>query len=476
MKPTNTIAATDTTIRVLILEDESDHAFVLQHRLRRDLGDCAFELVSDEASFIEAITRFAPQVVLADNSLIGFNAEKALHVARMHLPSSVCILVTANLLEQQAVNFIREGGDDCIVKDQLSRLSTVIRIALARKQRAEAPSKAELYEARRMDIYQSYTELSPDGMLFLDERGYIIHANDTAGRLLSGKSWAPTGNLLWEVFPATKGSFFEAAFHAVLRDNQTASVRLYLPVSECWLDCFFYPLANGVSILVRDVNGEEQLRRQVRELQHRFDNELSAVAEVAKQQERHALGKELHDNVNQLLASANLFLTVINASPERAPELVSFCTSSIQQAIEENRRIASGLVASQGQPLLPRVQQLCETMFQPANISFDIDTEGFIETSLSKVLQLTLYRILQEQFVNIVKHAEASKVSLHFSMQNNQVRVVVADNGKGTSLTKRCGGIGLGNIAGRVAESGGEMRIDTSPGNGFVLEIMVPIA
>jgi signal transduction histidine kinase len=386
-------------------------------------------------------------------------------------------MVTSVLQEEQAIDFIREGGDDSIDKVQLSRLGAAVNAALARRTRTTGPGKTERQQAKRMELFQACLESSPDGMLALDEHGYIMHINEIAGRLLSGKAWTPAGNLVWEVFPALSGSFFDAAFQAVLKDAQPLTIRMYLECTDAWIDCIFQPISHGMTILIREVSREEELRERFRELEERFQQELDLTSALAAEHERHLLGQELHDNVNQLLASANLFLSLIREQPGRVTELLPYCMNSLSKAIEENRRIARGLVSADpaSESLLQHAKQLCDTLLLPAGVACEIHDNNFTDTTLPPAIHVALYRILQEHCSNISRHANASRVALNFEMQDMVIRVSIADNGQGSGLTREHDGIGLRNISRRARELGGHIHISTSPGNGFVLQVSVPV-
>jgi signal transduction histidine kinase len=478
MKPIISLSCDTAALRVLILEDDSDHAFVLQHRLERDRGDCAFLATSAEADFRHALQHFAPDVILSDNSLPGFNAFAALRLVRELRPNAVCILVSSLLQEGQAIEYLREGGDDCIDKMQLSRLSDSVNTALARRSQIPVISKAEKQQIKRAELFQAYLDNGPDGLLALDEEGYIMHINEPAGWLLSGKSWAPAGNLIWEVFPELKDSHFGASFAAVSKDGQPICVRFHVEASASWVDCFFQPVEKGMTLLIKDVTREENLREELREQETRIKFELAQISSKAEQRERHLLGQELHDNVNQLLASANLFLTLIMDSPERAGELLPYCRNSLRKAIDENRRLAHGLASSDDDMpgLITPIEQLCDTMLRPAGITVELHTQTVDETRLDNAsFKMELYRILQEHCTNIVRHSKASRVYMRLTMDEEMLTVVIADNGVGAASADRNKGVGLLNMERRAKRLGGSVDLITSPGNGFTLEVRLPL-
>jgi signal transduction histidine kinase len=97
--------------------------------------------------------------------------------------------------------------------------------------------------------------------------------------------------------------------------------------------------------------------------------------------------------------------------------------------------------------------------------------------NLDNQLQLNLYRILQEQLQNIIKHADASMIEVSIRLQGNMLHMRIYDNGKGfdSKLLKGSGGIGLQNIRNRVETFFGSFSINSVIGHGCELLIKVPV-
>ena len=94
---------------------------------------------------------------------------------------------------------------------------------------------------------------------------------------------------------------------------------------------------------------------------------------------------------------------------------------------------------------------------------------------LDKDRKINIYRITQEQFTNIVKYSNATKVSTQLCTTNDHFKMIIIDNGMGMDKKKKTSGVGLLNIKGRLSIFKGTMLIDSSPGKGFRLEIAVPV-
>jgi len=89
--------------------------------------------------------------------------------------------------------------------------------------------------------------------------------------------------------------------------------------------------------------------------------------------------------------------------------------------------------------------------------------------------KLAIYRILQEQLNNVMKHAEASKVWITLVQNETSTVLIVRDNGKGFDKSVNTNGMGLNNMISRAKIFGGTVEIDSSPGRGCTLHVDFPL-
>ena len=90
-------------------------------------------------------------------------------------------------------------------------------------------------------------------------------------------------------------------------------------------------------------------------------------------------------------------------------------------------------------------------------------------------MQTNLYRIVQEQLTNILKHAQASKVKILIRLTKKLIKLNISDNGKGFDMLTLKDGIGLENIKRRAEMFSGKCEIKSSPGNGCELMVELPL-
>jgi PAS domain S-box-containing protein len=130
-------------LRLLIVEDSSDDAELMERELRRSGYDLASTRVQDEEHFLTALQN-RPEIILMDFRLPGFDALKGLSILREQSPNTPCIVVSGILNDETAAQCIRQGAADYLLKDRLARLSPAVERVLREKEVDEEKHRAEL--------------------------------------------------------------------------------------------------------------------------------------------------------------------------------------------------------------------------------------------------------------------------------------------------------------------------------------------
>jgi DNA-binding NarL/FixJ family response regulator len=139
---------TDRPLQILLLEDSAVDAELILQELRRAGIAHALERVENEAAFLRALKTFAPDVILSDHALADFDAMAALRATRTHRPGTPVIIVTGTFSESTrvAIDSLKAGADDLILKANLARLGPSVEAAVAvrRPLRALSPRQFEV--------------------------------------------------------------------------------------------------------------------------------------------------------------------------------------------------------------------------------------------------------------------------------------------------------------------------------------------
>ena len=208
----------------------------------------------------------------------------------------------------------------------------------------------------------------------------------------------------------------------------------------------------------------------------RFASNNSAAIVKAIEKERLHFGQELHDNVNQLLSSAMLYISLLKPATETQKAHKAKGLELVRKSIREIQDLSRGIIAPgvKTADWLISIRSLLNDLevTKAVKIAFQY-TQG--KATIPAAVKLALYRIIQEQVKNIVSHSKASQLEMSIINNNDTVNLVLKDNGIGMRSTKGHTGIGLSNIQDRVRALGGILHINTSPGKGCSIEVSIPL-
>ena len=229
--------------------------------------------------------------------------------------------------------------------------------------------------------------------------------------------------------------------------------------------------------VTRSKRAEEALKSLELEVLNQKIQEQKKITRAmirAQEKERNHLGQELHDNINQILAGTKLYLGMAGNKNAEVKKMIRYPIELIDNSIEEIRLLCRNLVTPlKNIDLQELVRNLINILDKntrtKTNFEYSIANE-----SLSDDLKLNIYRIIQELSNNILKYARAKNVSVSVKDDNNAIRTVVEDDGKGFVVNDKRKGIGLSSITNRVNSFNGTVDIQSSPGNGCRISVTIP--
>ena len=233
-------------------------------------------------------------------------------------------------------------------------------------------------------------------------------------------------------------------------------------------------LPNAVQNALDRRRNEEELAAQ-RDLQQKLVMETSIQVQ---EKEREQIGKELHDNINQILAAAKLYLDIAaKYNDDTQTVALEKCQRNLNLAMEEIRQLSQSLVAPSlgGMGLDQALRKLLDNFPLSASLRLNLDTTGYLEDIKDEGIKLTCYRIAQVQLNNIVKHARAKDTAIKLERVPDRLTLTIHDDGIGFNPKKNTGGIGLRNIRNRVSFYNGAVELDSAPGKGCTLTITIPL-
>lgn len=228
-----------------------------------------------------------------------------------------------------------------------------------------------------------------------------------------------------------------------------------------------------IMALGNNVTERIKLEKQLEEERQNAQKEITNAVISAQENERQEIGRELHDNINQILASARLYLGLGKSTSEEQASYMEKSDELIQSAIDEIRRLSHSLIPptlNDGH-LKDNLLQLFENVSSGIGATIYHSLNDFDENSIAEPFKLSIYRICQEQFNNITKYARASMVDFYLGNQGEDLILRIKDDGVGFDPGTKSRGVGLMNMKTRANLYNGVLTIVTAPGEGCELKV-----
>ena len=215
----------------------------------------------------------------------------------------------------------------------------------------------------------------------------------------------------------------------------------------------------------------------------RMRGELIEKLLTAHEDERRRIARELHDEAGQALTAliVNLELAAQESSPDRLRGQLAQLRDLAERTLGEIRRLIYDLRPSilDDLGLSAALRWYAKNLLDPRGIAWALSVSG-ISGRLPAGLETVAFRLVQEALTNVLRHSEASKVSVSVDAAGRELRVRIEDNGRGFDPRRprpvgRSGGLGLLGMQERVELVGGRWEVQSTPGVGTVVSATLPI-
>jgi PAS domain S-box-containing protein len=317
------------SLNILILEDIPIDAEMIDRELRDANIEHHSRRVASKSKFLKELETYSPDVVLADYSLPQFNGLEALKIVREKGTKIPFILVTGLKNEEIAVECLKEGADDYILKSSLRRLPGAIQNALE-KRRAEWENERLEEELERsqkqiLTIFDSIT----DAFFAVSESWDVMYLNPRSDAFLLkvnkrredlwGKNW-------WNEFPAPADSVAYKTLHRAMTEHKFAEFEEYYSSLNSWLQVRAYPAEDGLAIYMQDISDRKRTEEKIREQANLLDIAQDAI-----------FVRDLNDNILYWNNSAERIYgwTRDEAIAKNSSQLLQTDLEAVKHALEE---------------------------------------------------------------------------------------------------------------------------------------------
>ncbi len=393
------------------------------------------------------------------------------------LGAAVAVRILVNQLRStQAAQAARDALD----QKEMALLETDK--AFARLQRANETLRES--EERLRLVF----EAAVDGIVELDEHNVIVRANEAFCQMLElpqgmveGQPWTSLGAVIqadesFTTLPQTGQGTLIREGQAIYLEARTSDIPGDPPRRL---------------LLVRDVTAarvaDQTIRSLFKFLQDRDEDRTRIMrrTNAAIEGERNRIARDLHDGPVQGVSAASLSLEAVllmlkAGEMDEGIEVLSKVRTELAEEADNLRRLMAGLRPPllEERGLVPALRENLEKFGQENGIRTVFQTNGV--TDVPQDLETLAYRIVQEALSNAGKHAGAERITVSVEALGGQLRIEVADDGKGFESAKareflRLGRVGLASMRERVELANGTFMVHSTPGKGTTVLATLPL-
>lgn len=219
-----------------------------------------------------------------------------------------------------------------------------------------------------------------------------------------------------------------------------------------------------------------QNSQQLMQMENHMQQEILRTQLETQENTAHRIGEDLHDNIGQLLSTAAILLGISERSLVQVPPTFVTAQDTLRKAIHELRSLSRSL-DKEWLTQFNLIENL-ETEIARINAAKIIDISIYSSETilpLTNQNQIILFRIIQETLQNSMKHSAATAIDINILARQEQIEVLVRDNGKGLDTTLiNNQGMGFANIKNRTKLLGGTVEWFSSINKGTEIHIIVP--
>lgn len=470
-------------IHILVIEDNLGDFMLLKEFLR--LTGLPIETVTNAASLEQAFAILKEQLhnlIFLDLSLPdseGIESFISLQKKAAHLP----IIVLSGLTDVNiALESISLGAQDYLVKGEYTDklLAKTIQYSIERKR-----NELKLFESNKR--YELLSQATNDTIWDWDLATNLITWNDGIRTIFGYKHTEINNEIAW----------WHQNIHPEDRERVITKINRHVEAGlKTWKDEYRFRCINGSYKYVYDrgfilfdkdnkpsrLIGAMQDLTDRRKLEQQLTNEkidkqkqLTQATIEGQEKERSEISRELHDNINQILVTIKLYLELALDDSKLKDDLIKRSAEKIMYCINEIRTLSKSLAppSLNDYGLVEAITELIENIRLTKTFNIDLKVKLDSINQFNSLQQLYIYRIIQEQLNNIIKHANAKNVWVELIENYQSIDLIIRDDGKGFNPKEKSGGIGLTNIQNRAELLNGTLEIVSAINEGCLLKVKI---
>jgi PAS domain S-box-containing protein len=498
----------NTRIKALVLEDVPMDAELLGTKLTDGGFEVSMDVVDTEAEFVSRLKEGSYDVIFVDFTLPAFHGDQALALARQHCPQVPLIFVSGTIGEDQAVELLKQGATDYVLKHRMERVTFATRRALEAADNLKKFRRKEVELKTNRKLLQTILNNAPDIIFVKGADGKFLLVNDAHCKAM--------GTRIQDVVGKDESAFHQPEECAVIQETDLKVRQTGMPLSfehqvrhadgtlhtyEA-VKCPFFDEEGkyaGLFGISRDITERKRMEHILTDARDKAE-----AADRLKTAFLHNISHEVRTPMNAIIGFSGL-INDPSLSPDRREEFTGIIVQSCYQLLsiitdivsiaslearQEEVQNASFSLRSCLNALQEQFRLRAES--KGLSVALDLPVSGALESIVSD--EPKLVQILSKLLENAVKFTPSGSIRFGYEIKGSDIEFFVRDTGIGvppemhqdiferfrqveSSLSRQYGGSGLGlSIARAYAELlGGRIWLTSEPGQGSVFYFTIPL-
>jgi PAS domain S-box-containing protein len=490
-------------LKILHVEDLDTDAELIKREIVKSGIQFLYKIVDTKDEYIKAINEFKPDIILSDYTLPSFNGMQAIKIREEIAKSTPFILITGTINEETAVEVMKAGADDYLIKEHLTRIGEAIKSSIKKREMSIQKQDAE----EKVRVFSRIVEQSPFSIIITDAEGNIQFVNSKFISFTQFASDEVIGNkpnifnpehtspenlkVIWDTLHSH--NIWRGEFINMKKDG-----------TKFWEDATISPLLSSSGTISNIILTFEDITEKKKMI-----DDLIIAKEKAEENDRlktaflHNISHEIRTPMNAIVGFSDLLDDVALSAEERKNyvEIIIHNSTQLLSIINDIVNIAT-IEAGQERAFMKKVslKSVCKHIYEQFTLqaknrnlalSFNdsyINDEIEIITDETKVKQ-----ILTNLMTNAIKFTDSGLVDFGCRVDNDFLEFYVKDTGIGVPYEKqteiferfhqlnvtedrlyRGSGLGLSISKAYVQLLGGKMWLKSSPGKGSTFYFTIP--
>lgn len=477
-------------VSVLFLEDNPLDFELAQNLFTEANIEVDMLQTSYREEFVNALIKKPFDVILMDFTLPSFDGLTALDLVKQNQPDTPVIMFSGTIGEENAIECIKRGAVDYVLKHKTEKLIPAVHRALKESENRTMRKKAEKALQENKEQTEALMNATPNVMILIDRDGIILATNKVLPEQLIKNTNEILGMRSFDLLPPDVAEFRKARIEEVFRSGNPS--RFEEIDNNITYDTQVYPVfsaggnVTAVAIHAQDISERQKAEKAIEKYSLNLKRLSKKLIEI-QEAERLRISRELHDDIGQSLTIMKITLDLIQNS---LPQNISNDTK--EKFLELNSQ-ADALLDQIHELILDLRPQMLDDLGLAATLRWLVDrfskrthitTKLHANNSGDKIepeIATTIYRVIQEALTNVAKHAKAKNVKITVTQKEASIEAIIIDNGIGffpaevEKLSLHGHGVGLLGMRERINLLDGEFLIESKPGEGTRISLTLPL-